>query len=157
MGLISVLYLWVQNKIVEMEKLKRAYCYLFYKFYKMSEAAPSRWLSHWKASLAVDTLLFFLIFSLLIYYKVFVNKYTNVGGETRIIWILGVFILIPNYFIFHHRDQWKGMVAQFDRLPKERNRRWGLVVWLIVTVVILNLIFSFFLMSQIDWSQYQYR
>lgn len=138
-----------------MHKIKRAYYYLFYKFYKMSEAAPSRWWSEWKASLALDMVIFFFIFSLLIYYAVFINPYTNVGGETETIVILGIMILVPNYFVFHHRDQWKEIVSEFDQLPKRTNRIGSWIVFGVVMLVIANLVFAFYLMSQVDWSQYR--
>jgi hypothetical protein len=135
--------------------MKQAYYYLFYKFYRMSEAAPSRWWSEWKASLALDALIGFFIFSLLIYYKVLINPYTHIGGKTETIIVMGILILIPNYFIFHHGDYWKVIVAEFDQLPKKKNRIGSWIVFGVVLFVIANLIFSFYLMSQIDWSQYR--
>lgn len=128
--------------------MKRAYYYLFYKFYRMSEAAPSRWWSEWKASLALDTLIFFFIFSLLIYYAVFINPHTNIGGEIETIVVLGILILVPNYFVFHHRDQWKDIVAEFDKLPKRTNSIGSWIVFGVVLFVITNLIFAFYLYYQ---------
>lgn len=130
--------------------MKRAYYYLFYKLFKMSEAAPSRWWSEWKASLALDVVIGFFLFSLLIYYKVLINPYTHIGGKTETIIVLGILILIPNYFIFHYRDQWKEIVAEFDQLPKKKNRIGGWIVFGVVLLILANLIFSFYLMSQID-------
>jgi len=149
MALISVLYLWVQNKIVEMEKLKRAYCYLFYKLYKMSEAAPSRWLSHWKASLAIMVLEIWLIAAILIYYKLFLNGDADIIGS-NLIWVVMVLgIGLIDYYIFHNHDQWKNYIKEFDQLPKETSRRWGMWLWIIVALIIANFIFSFYLYYQI--------
>lgn len=135
--------------------MKRAYYYLFYKFYKMSEAAPSRWWSEWKASLAIDVLAGLFIYSLLVYYKVFINRNTHIGGKIETIMAIGILTIMSSYFIFHHRDQWKEIVAEFDQLPKKKNRIGGWIVFSIVLFVIANLIFSFYLMSQIDWRQYR--
>lgn len=135
--------------------LKRAYYYVFYKLYKMSEAAPSKWLSDWKASLAIDVLLFFFLFSVTIYYKIFVNRYFSLDNKFGVGIIYVLFIVIPNYFIFHHKDQWKDIVAEFDQLPKKKNLIGSWIVFGVVLLVIANLIFSFYLMSQIDWSQYR--
>jgi hypothetical protein len=121
----------------------------------MSEAAPSRWWSEWKASLALDALIGFFIFSLFIYYAVFIDPFTNIGGKTETIIVMGVLILLPNYFIFHHRDQWKEIVVEFDKMPKKKNRIGSWIVFGIFLFVISNLIFSFYLMSRIDWSQYR--
>ena len=57
--------------------MKKAYYYLFYKLYRFSEASPSRWLSDWKASLAIDVLILFVFSSMLNYYKIFLKKTSN--------------------------------------------------------------------------------
>jgi succinate dehydrogenase hydrophobic anchor subunit len=135
--------------------MKRAYYYLFYKFYKMSEAAPSRWLSDWKAGIAIIVLELFLISSLFIYYKVFVNRYVHLGESNWDVIISVLVVIIPNYFAFVHTDVWKEYIKEFDQLPKRKNRIGSWIVFGVVLFVIANLIFSFYLMSQIDWSQYR--
>ncbi len=130
--------------------IRKAYHYLFYKFYKFSEAAPSKWLSDWKAELVIDVLWVFIALSILSYYTIFTKQVVN-SGDDKFVVILGViFISLPNYFIFHHRDQWKKIVHEFDKLPKRTNKIGGCVVLCLVVIIISNLIFSFYLMSQID-------
>jgi|SRR5690554_58203 len=136
-------------------KIKTGYFYLFYKLYKFYEKGSSVWWSHGKAILTLDVVLFLLVYSFIVYYAVFINRTTNIGGEIQTIWILGALILIPNYFIFEHRDQWKEIVVRFDKLPKKKNIIGGWIVLLIVLIILINLIYSFYLMSQIDWSQYK--
>ena len=80
--------------------IKKAYYYLFYKLYKFSEAAPSRWLSDWKAELVIDVLWIFTGASGLFYYSVFTNDRINVSDRFGAILAI-IFISFPNYFIFH--------------------------------------------------------
>jgi uncharacterized membrane protein YukC len=136
-----------------MEKIKRAYYYLFYKFYKMSEAAPSRWMSDWKAGIVIIALEIFLLYSLVNYYNVFVDKFFDFGKGSVISTVLIVCLL--NYLLFVHTDKWKDYVKEFDQLPKKKNRIGSWIVFGIVLFVVANLIFSFYLMSKIDWSQYR--
>ena len=135
--------------------LKRAYFYLFYKLYKFSEAAPSRWMSDWKAGVIVDVLLYFLQLSFLVYYKTFFNRYFELGDSRIAASIFVLIVVIPNYFIFHHKDQWKVYVREFDKWPRKKNTIGGIIVWAIIFIIIANLIFAFRLMSQIDWTQYR--
>lgn len=121
----------------------------------MSEAAPLRWLSNWKAGLCIIALELFLIASLFIYYKVFFNKYVHLGESNWDVIISVLVVVIPNYFAFVHTDIWKDYVKEFDQLPKRRNRIGSWIVFGIVLFVIANLIFSFYLMSKIDWSLYR--
>ncbi len=100
-----------------MEKLIRAYYYLFYKFYKMSEAAPSRWLSDWKAGVVILVLELWFIYSMFNYYSVLIDKYFE---PTKIVYIIiAVMLAAFNYFAFVHTDTWKEYVKEFDALPKE--------------------------------------
>lgn len=135
--------------------IKKAYYYLFYKLYKFSEAAPSRWWSEWKASLAVDVLLGFLILSIGIYYNVLVDRHFDFGTKTEFVVFFLLLILVPNYFIFHHREQWRDIVAEFDKWPKRKNRVGDMIVWAVIFVIFANLIFAFYQMSLIDWKQYR--
>lgn len=135
--------------------IKKAYYYLFYKLFKFSEAAPNRWLSDWKAELVIDLLEGLSIFSLIIYYTIYVNRYFQIPENYILIGLYVLGIALPNYFIFHHRDQWKKIVHKFDKLPKQKNKIGSVIVLLIVIAVITNLIFSFYLMSKIDWKLYR--
>lgn len=135
--------------------MKKVYYYLFYKFYKFSEAAPSRWLSDWKASFSLDVLSYFFISSLVIYYKIFFNHNLHLSESNYDVIIVVGIVSLTNYFIFHHKDQWKEIVSEFDKLPKKKNRIGSWVVFLFVIAVIANLIFAFYQMSLIDWSLYR--
>lgn len=121
----------------------------------MSEAAPSRWMSDWKAGIAIIALEIWLLTSLVIYYKVLFNRYFHLGESNWDVIISVIIIVIPNYLLFVHTDKWKDYVKEFDRLPKKKNRLGSWIVFGIVLFVIANLIFSFYLMSRIDWSQYR--
>lgn len=138
-----------------MKRLRHCYYYLFYKFYKFSEAAPSRWASDWKAGLIIIVLEIWLIVSILNYYNVFVDRYFDWGIDSPVVLISGFSIFAFNYYAFVYLDVWKDYVKQYDRLPKAVNRRGSLITIGIVLLVFGNLIFSFYLMSKIDWAPYR--
>lgn len=140
------------KKISIMGIIKSAYNYFFYKLYRSFEGAPSRWLSEWKASLSMDILIVFVLISLSGYYTIFTKKELIPDNYYKlVIWIVGLLIASINYFIFNHRNSWQSIVAKFDRLPNKMNKRGTLVVWSIVLLILLNLIFMYYLLSQIDW------
>lgn len=136
--------------------LEKMYYYLFYKLYKFWEtiSTPKFW-SDWKASLSVDILGLFFVSSIFIYYKVFVNKYIHLDDSDLPIAIIVILVSVVNYFIFHHKDRWKEIVHDFDKWPKEKNKKGGIIVWSIIFAIIANLLFAFYLMSQVDWSPYR--
>lgn len=121
--------------------LKKYYYYLFYKLFKFSEASPSKWLSDWKASLAIDVLELFILVSLIYYFDIPLGN----GIPFYLIFIFG--ISIPNYFIFHHKNQWKNIIIEFDKFSVKKNKIGGVIVWSFIFLIILNLIFSFWYMD----------
>ena len=46
-------------------------------------------------------------------------------------------------------------MAEFENWPKKKNIRGGIIVWGIIIFIIANLIFSFYLMSLINWKLYR--
>jgi hypothetical protein len=129
-------------------RLKNAYYYFFYKLYKFSENSPSRWISDWKAELAIDVLWIFIGLSCMVYYTVFTQRVINVGSGKSVVILYIICVALPNYFIFHHRGQWKKIIYEFDKLPKRINRIGSWIVVGIIILVIVNLVFSFYLMSR---------
>ncbi len=136
-----------------MEKLKNAYYYLFYKIYKFSEAAPAKWGSDWKAGISIIALEIWFLLALICYYNVLVDRYFQLRKSHFI--IAGMIIIVSNYFAFFYTDVWKDYVKKFDALPKKINRIGSWIVFGIVILVIVNLVFAFYLMSQVNWSLYK--
>lgn len=136
--------------------IKKGYYYLFYKLYKFSEAAPSKWWSEWKASLVIDVLIYLLLLSAGGYYSIITKKdMLPIANPKFVIFLIVIGVVSINYFIFNYQDKWRIYVAEFDRWGKLKNRLGGLIVLLIIFLVVANLIFMFYLLSQIDWKQYK--
>ncbi|KPE48943.1 hypothetical protein [Chryseobacterium indologenes] len=142
-----------------MKLLKKKYYYLFYKIYRfiesISESNGGKFWSDWKASLVLDCLIYFLLISLFIYYNIFINPYANLDESNIDIFVVVVIVALFNYFVFHHRDQWKKIVVEYDKLAKKKNKIGSWIVIGVITMIIVNLIYAFYLMSQIDWSKYR--
>lgn len=139
-----------------MRKIKSGYYYFFYKLYNFWEeiSVPSYW-SDWKASLSLDVLVFFLIFSMMVYYNVFFDRYFNFGDKKIFIIFFILIVSIPNFFIFNYNDTWKEYNLKFSKYPKRKNSIGGFLVWAVILGIIFNLILSLYLMSKVDWKQYR--
>lgn len=133
----------------------KAYYYLFYKLYKFWKSGHVIFWSEWKASLSIIVLEIWFILSLFVYYKIFINRYIHLAGDNVQIFLLALPIWVINYYIFHHHNQWRSIIAEFDKLPEKENKKGGIIVWSIIILIIANVIFSFYFMSQIDWSLYR--
>lgn len=121
----------------------------------MSEAAPSRWVSDWKAGIVIIVLELWILFSIGIYYAALTKTKIELDITMPIIFIPLLIIILINYLAFVHTDVWKEYVKEFDRLPKKKNRIGSWIVLGVVLFVVANLIFPFYLMSRVDWSQYK--
>lgn len=132
----------------------KVYYYLFYQLYKFWEfiSFPKFW-SDFKAAVSIVALEVWTIISLFVYYKVFVNRFYSFN-ESLFFLLCGIVIII-NIIIFVYLDKWKEYNEEFDKLSKKKNIIGGVIVWTIILLIIANLIYSFYLMSQIDWNQYK--
>lgn len=122
--------------------MKKGYYYLFYKLYKHYERGPSVWMSDWKASFSLDVLFYSIIFSAIFYYKILFNRNLHISENNIYAIILVIMVGGSNYFIFHHKDQWKHYVHEFDKWPKDKNRKASLIAWSAIILIIANFIFS---------------
>lgn len=133
-----------------MEKFKEVYYYFFYKIYKSikctSEFFGGSFGTDFKAGLAVLTLELFFWMSLLNYYSLINNTVfdLNITSLTLII-PLTLFCML-NYFLLIHTDNWKKYNMEFDQLPIEKNKKGGIIVWIVIVFVVINLFFSYFLL-----------
>lgn len=136
--------------------LKKSYHYLFYKLYRFSENAPSKWLSEWKSTLAIDVLTYFILLSIGGYYTVVTKKDMLPFNHPKlIIGTISVLIAMLNYIFFIYQDKWKEYIIEFDNWPKKKNKTGSIVVLVVILIIVLNLLFMFYLLSQIDWRQYR--
>lgn len=132
-----------------MEKIKRAYYYLFYKLYKWYEKAPVVWWSEWKAVVSIVALEVWVIACLLNYYMLLFDNHLPLGSiNTFSIYLFALIVIVPNYFIFIHKKKWKNYVQKFDQLPKRTNKIGGWIIFGLISFIIINFIFSFYLYYQ---------
>lgn len=129
--------------------IKKGYYYLFYKFYKFSEASPSLFPSDFVATLIIASLEVLLLISLKFYYIEFFDPndtFTFTSFETLV--PLSIVFLV-NYFAFLNNDNWKSYIDKFDKLPKKKNL---IGTWIAVAIVVLSigsLALAFHIMGQI--------
>ncbi len=133
--------------------IKKAYYYLFYRLYKVTKRGAIKSLSKFYAGIAIAALEFWLALSVYIYYTIFINRYAKLPKNSVI--VMSLILLLIDYLAFIHNDKWKDYMAEFDNWPKKKNIRGGIIAWGIIIFIIANLIFSFYLMSLINWKLYR--
>jgi hypothetical protein len=85
-----------------MEKIKKAYYYLYYRLYKHSQS--SIFPNDYTAAVFLYALEIFFLFSIFNYYSFFTNTDYKVSRLQAILIYL-IFIIIPNYFIFYKKNK----------------------------------------------------
>lgn len=134
-------------------KIKRAHYYLFYKLYKWYENSEFAYWSDWKAGISIMVLEIGITMSIFCYYQVFIDRYFRLNRDVFI--GIGILIFLFNYYYFTISDRWKKYFKEFEKLPKKKNILGGWLVFGFIILIIANIIFSFYLMSLIDWGQYK--
>lgn len=119
-----------------MNKIKRAYYYLFYKLYKHYEDSSTPWWSDFKANTSIGALEIWLLLSILNYFLLFTGKKIGeLNLQQPLIFIPIAVLFLLHYFSFIHNDIWKKYNREFDQLPKEKNKKNGIIVWIITILI----------------------
>ncbi|WDF55240.1 hypothetical protein [Mucilaginibacter sp. KACC 22063] len=129
--------------------MKRAYYYLFYKFYKFGEWSPSIFPSDFTAAFSISCLEVLFLISLKFYYIEFIDQedaFTFFSFQT-LISLLVVFLI--NYFAFIHNSNWKKYIREFDKMQPNINLAGTFLVIALIAFVIGSLALAFHIMEQI--------
>jgi uncharacterized membrane protein len=120
--------------------LLRAYNYFFYKLYRFFETSNySRWWSEWKAYASMLALSLWLYSAIETCYHYFFNIPVK-SSNSPIDLLTAIFLLIvgvSNWMLFEYQDKWKGIVKEFDKLPKQKNKVGSIIVWVIILSIII--------------------
>ncbi len=124
-------------------KIIKIYYYFFYQLYKFWEwvSYPKFW-SDFKAVVSIVVLEIYSIYSVLFYYSYFTNMKLKLEDKNLLNILVCTIIIGLNYFVFIHTDKWKEYNAEFDKLPKKKNIIYGIIVWVIIITIIVNMFTS---------------
>lgn len=135
-------YVLNKNKM----KIKDAYNYLFYTLYTFWEfvSMPKFW-SDAKAIFSIIVLEMFVLSSLAVYYRLYINPQSHLGEGIYEILAMVFLLFIPNYLFFLHNDDWKLIVEKYDKRPKSENKSRKVIVLVICVIVVANFVLAFYL------------
>lgn len=131
--------------------IKKLYYYLFYKIYKaiIYTSTPfGDFLSSFKAGLVLIVLQIWSFLSIINYYTVITGSKVELSISTPIMYIPLIIIIGFNYYTLDYLDIWKSYNQEFDQLPKKKNTIGSWIVILIVLIVIMNFVFSFYCLDR---------
>ena len=142
-----------------MKFIQKSYYYFFYKIYRSieytSELSGGKFLTLHKAGLVMLALEAWMLLSFCNYYAIYTKTLKELSISMPIVYTPAIILFAFNYFTLDYKDNWKQFNSEFANYSKRKNRIGGWIVFGIILLIISNLIFSFYLMSQIDWSQYR--
>jgi dolichol kinase len=122
------------------------YYYFFYKLYKITLTGRIKSLAGWWAGALINGLGASLLLSYYNYYAVFVDRNAELKLLSAKVLIPVAVLLIINHIAFDKTAVWKAYVEEFDRWPRKKNQKGSWIVGIIISLIILNLIFSYFLL-----------
>ncbi|MEO6175386.1 MAG: hypothetical protein ABIP27_09580 [Flavobacterium circumlabens] len=142
-----------------MKFIKKSYYYFFYKIYRSIEYTSKSFggetLISSKAGLVMLALEAWVLFSFVAYYRIYTKTSMQLSISMPIVYIPLILLFVFNYFTLDYKGKWKQYNTEFANYSKRKNRIGGWIVFGIILLVISNLIYALYLMSQIDWSQYR--
>ncbi|WP_124019594.1 hypothetical protein [Flavobacterium sp. HTF] len=142
-----------------MKFIKKSYYYFFYKIYRSIEYSSGlsggKFLTSFKASAVMITLEIWLLISLSAYYSIYKKTFIELSISMPIAYIPLIIVIAFNYLTIEYKDNWKKYNIEFANYSKNKNQIGGWIVFGIILLIISNLIYSFYLMGEVDWSKYR--
>lgn len=142
-----------------MKLIKKGYYFFFYKIFfsikYTSKLTGGEFLTVNKASLVMLALETWVLFSFIAYYRIYTKTSMQLSISMPIVYVPAVIIFAFNYIAIHYKDRWKQYNTEFASYSKKKSRIGGWIVFGIIILIISNLAYSLYLMSEIDWSKYR--
>jgi len=88
----------------------------------------------------------FAFSSLAVYYRLYTDPQSHLGEGIYEILAMIFLLSIPNYIFFLHNDDWKSIIAKYDKRAKSENRSLKVIVLIFCWTVIANFILAFYLL-----------
>lgn len=129
--------------------IKRAYYYLFYKYYKFGEASPSIFPSDFTATIAISVLEILFLASFKFYSTYFFGRSGNLKFMSFQVIIPLATIFVINYLAFINNTAWKKYVREFDNISTAKNTVGTWIIIGISAAIIFNFSLSVYVMNQI--------
>lgn len=135
-----------------MQTIKMVYAYFFYFFYNSINKVKDNFLIKFKAILMILILEVFFIGSIIVYViDLFKYKITNESHlEFRLAFIIPLIAL--KLWFFYKNDNWEKYLAEFSQWPQKKQKKWDWLVRLIILIVIVNFLLSFYIYAHLDWN-----
>lgn len=128
-------------------RIRLCYYYFYYFLYRISESAPSKWWSEWKATFFLVIFELFIFAFIVIYLQTTFNLTLLPEKGTYIAFFATLFLTGVNYLIFLHREKWKLIIDLFSEWPSRKKLIWSIYSSLIILLIFSILIFTIYLMS----------
>jgi hypothetical protein len=124
--------------------------YIFYKVYRFSEMVsdPKIW-SDLKAIFVLVVMEILLVFSIINYYKIFIDPFTSLMHHKLTFLIIGCVLGIPNYYHFFHNKNYKVIIKEYDSWPANKNKKGSIFVSILLAIIIANFFVSFAISTKI--------
>lgn len=126
-------------------KFLKFYQHFYYKIYKSIEytSSPKFW-TEWKTFVVLLVLETWIFLSLRFYYHYIFNvplKNTNSVLDFYTV-VVGALLIVGNWYLFEYRDKWKGIVADYNKSPKNKLMSYlTLFIVLVITIAFWTSIF----------------
>ena len=139
--------------------IKELYGYFYYAFYKTwlkidnAFGATGLFPTDKKAGLCMFAVEVWLGFSIVGYIGHLFNIHVHISKFMALVPFVILFII--NWFIFEKNDKWKNYVHEFNKWPKEKNRKGFWIVRIIILVIAISFFYIVHLLNpavdQLKW------
>lgn len=134
-----------------MKEFSIVYKYLFYFFYRSINNVKGNILIKPKAIFMLLILKMILFSIIFVYYSDYTRNFINLSDKINYIYTALILLTVFTFWYFERKNNWRMCILEFDKWPEKKRKKWDLFIKLFIFFVFANFVFSFYIMSEIDW------
>lgn len=124
------------------------YYYFFYKIHEfLRDIPPVKGPKKFQAVSIIILFELFIVFSALNYRQVFLDEYVKLTVFSYSLQLPFILIILINGYCFSRNDNWKKYAEKFNNWSSDKKLRGGWIVFIVLTIILVNFIVSCILFS----------
>jgi hypothetical protein len=128
---------------------KKAYYYFHYKIYKFFSKRENIFLSDgFRAEISLMAIKLWLVFPIYAYFGLLQEKRPTISILQPTVFLPMIVIFSSTLYFFTFSSKWKIYHEEFDKWPKNKNIKGGILVLGIIALIVVNAFLSIYLLDK---------
>ncbi len=132
------------------------YYIFFYKLFRLFKSTANEGWEDWKALVALCLITVLLLVQGYVYFLVFFPELSfDIPYPQPTLFLISFALCSMHYYLTLHKEKWKAYIDVYNSFSKMQKITSSLLMFFFLCLIVCGLFFSFYKLSQVNWSVYR--